>query len=62
MSGLVIAGSISFLIVTSMLISLSIGFGIDKLFHTFPLFLSIGAIVGFVGSIINIMQLVKTMK
>jgi len=50
--------------VTTMLVGpvvagLFVGYWVDNFFHTTPLFLIVGVILGFVGSVVNVFEVMK---
>lgn len=59
---IILAASFGILIAVPVLILMALGYFIDKWLHTTPTFIAIGVVLGFVGSIINVMKLLKTMK
>lgn len=59
---LLLAGSISFLIVFPTVFLLLIGMGFDAITHKSPMFAVGGAIVGFLSSFFNIHRLLKRLK
>jgi F0F1-type ATP synthase assembly protein I len=59
---LTIALSIVILLVSPVLSLLIIGYFIDNFSHTTPTFMSIGVVLGFLGSLVNITKLLKVVK
>lgn len=57
-----IAGTVTILLVTPVLVLLFIGFFADKFFHTGNLFLMLGGVMGFVGGMMNVYKLVKKLS
>lgn len=54
-----VGGQITFLLVGPVVFCLLIGLWLDSYFHTAPLFIIIGVIAGFVGSIFNVFRVMK---
>jgi F0F1-type ATP synthase assembly protein I len=60
--GLIIGMSTAILLVTPVIILLVIGYFLDSIFHTSPLYLVIGIIVGFISGVVNVYRLMKLMQ
>lgn len=54
-----IGGQITVLLVGPVVFCLLLGLWLDSFFHTTPLLIIIGVIVGFVGSIFNVFRVMK---
>lgn len=54
-----ISGQITILLVGPVVFFLLLGLWLDSFFHTSPVFIVIGVIVGFVGSIFNVFRVMK---
>lgn len=59
---MIIAGSTAILIAVPVMILSLLGLGLDTLFHTKPIFLIIGAIAGFLSSMVNIQKMLQSLK
>ena len=56
---LIIAMSTAILLVTPVLTSLVLGYFLDKIFHTAPLFIILGGSVGFISGVMNVFKLLR---
>lgn len=54
-----IGGQITILLVGPVVFFLFLGFWLDSFFYTTPLFIILGVIVGFIGSILNVFRVMK---
>jgi F0F1-type ATP synthase assembly protein I len=54
--------STAFLLVVPVLILLTIGFFVDKIFHTTPFYMLLGITLGLVGGIMNVFRLLQAMQ
>jgi len=61
-SFILIGMSTAILLVTPVIILLAIGYFFDGIFHTRPLLMILGIIVGFVSGIMNVFKLLKLMQ
>jgi len=59
---IIMAMSTEILLVSPVLILGIIGYFLDKIFHTAPLYLIIGGIVGFVSGIMNVFRMMRLMQ
>ena len=59
---LIMAMSTSILLVSPVFIMGLFGYFLDKFFHTAPLFLIFGGVVGFISGIINVFRMTKLMQ
>lgn len=56
-----LAGQVTFLLVGPVVVCLFLGFWADNFFHSTPLFIILGVIIGFAGSIFNVFKIMKMM-
>jgi len=59
---IIMAMSTTILLVSPVAILVALGYFIDKIFHTTPLYTIIGGIIGFVSGIINVFRMTKLMQ
>lgn len=57
-----IGGQITILLVAPVVLFLLLGFWLDSFFHTRPLFIILGVIFGFIGSIFNVFRVMEIME
>jgi len=58
----IIATSTAILLVSPVALLGIIGYFVDKIFHTAPLYLILGILIGFVSGIINVFRMVQMMQ
>jgi F0F1-type ATP synthase assembly protein I len=56
---LIIGMSTAILLVSPVIILLILGYFLDNLFHTSPLFILVGVSLGFVGGVMNVFKLMR---
>lgn len=54
-----LAGQVTFLLVGPVVGSLLLGLWLDNLLHSSPLFIILGVVLGFIGSIVNVFKVMK---
>jgi F0F1-type ATP synthase assembly protein I len=59
---IIMAMSTAILLVSPVLILGALGYFLDIFFHTAPVFLIIGSIIGFISGIFNIFRMMKLMQ
>jgi len=59
---LIMAMSTSILLVSPVLILVALGFFLDKILHTAPLYMIVGGIIGFISGIINVFRMTQMMQ
>lgn len=57
-----IGGQITVLLVGPVVFCLLLGLWLDNVFHTGPLFIIAGVIIGFIGSIFNVFRVMEIME
>lgn len=57
-----ITAQITFLLVGPVVLLLFLGLWLDNLLHTSPLFVILGVIFGFIGSIFNVFRVIELMN
>lgn len=57
-----IGGQITALLVGPVVFCLLLGLWLDNTFYTSPLFVVLGVIIGFIGSIFNVFRVMKMME
>ncbi len=60
--GVIGAMEVTFLLVGPVVVSLFIGFWLDNTLHTSPLFIILGVIIGFIGSVYNVFKVMKLIE
>jgi len=59
---MLIGMSTAILLVSPVIILLVLGYFADKIFHTAPLYMIMGIVVGFVSGVINVFRMVQLMQ
>ncbi|MBU3978897.1 AtpZ/AtpI family protein [Patescibacteria group bacterium] len=54
-----ICGQVTVMLVGPVVGCLLLGLWLDSIFHTSPLFIIIGVVIGFIGSIFNVFRVMK---
>lgn len=57
-----IGGQITALLVGPVVFFLLLGLWLDNTYHTSPLFIILGVIIGFIGSIINVFKVMRIIE
>ena len=59
---ILMAASTAILLAAPVIVLAALGFFLDKLFHTSPIILIAGGVIGFIGGTVNVYKLVKAMN
>jgi F0F1-type ATP synthase assembly protein I len=59
---IIMAMSTAILLVSPVLLLAALGYFLDKFFHTAPLFLIIGGVIGFISGITNVFRMMRLMQ
>ena len=59
---LLMAMSTAILLVSPVIILLALGYFLDTIFHTSPLYLFLGIVIGFVSGVVNVFRMMQLMQ